>query len=172
LGSALGPGGLHARIAHHQKLSPRPHWHIDCLRVHCRVHCNWFSGGRALVSSSVRQFRSDFGGKPFLLKAESCREFPRNGIVIGGVPTKHPSTAMHLNESVYNRVHLDRPVNCIVGKRNTIPERPESVKASLRMTKPLTEGRMIRLGATHAILKIGKLWIVGVSVVGANRKDA
>ena len=43
LGSALGPGGLRARIAHHQKLSPRPHWHIDYLRVHCRVHCIWFS---------------------------------------------------------------------------------------------------------------------------------
>ena len=43
LGSALGPGGLRARIAHHQKPSPRPHWHIDYLRVHCRVHCIWFS---------------------------------------------------------------------------------------------------------------------------------
>ena len=37
LGSALGPGGLRARIAHHQKLSPRPHWHIDYLRAHTPV---------------------------------------------------------------------------------------------------------------------------------------
>ena len=29
LGSALGPDGLRARIAHHQKLATRPHWHID-----------------------------------------------------------------------------------------------------------------------------------------------
>jgi Uri superfamily endonuclease len=41
LGSALGPGGLRARIAHHQKLSPRPHWHIDYLRAHARLHSVW-----------------------------------------------------------------------------------------------------------------------------------
>ena len=28
VGSALGPGGLRARVAHHQKVSQRPHWHI------------------------------------------------------------------------------------------------------------------------------------------------
>jgi len=41
LGSALGPGGLRARIAHHQKRSTRPHWHIDYLRVHTRLHSVW-----------------------------------------------------------------------------------------------------------------------------------
>jgi Uri superfamily endonuclease len=43
LGSALGPGGLRARIAHHQKLSTRPHWHIDYLRAHTRLHSVWFN---------------------------------------------------------------------------------------------------------------------------------
>ena len=43
LGSALGPGGLRARIAHHQKLSTRPHWHIDYLRAHTRLHSVWLS---------------------------------------------------------------------------------------------------------------------------------
>jgi Uri superfamily endonuclease len=43
LGSALGLGGLRARIAHHQKLSARPHWHIDHLRAHTQIHCVWFS---------------------------------------------------------------------------------------------------------------------------------
>ena len=42
LGSALGPGGLRARITHHQKLSPRPHWHIDYLRAYTQIHCIWF----------------------------------------------------------------------------------------------------------------------------------
>jgi Uri superfamily endonuclease len=32
LGSALGAGGLRARIAHHHKLSLRPHWHNDARR--------------------------------------------------------------------------------------------------------------------------------------------
>jgi Uri superfamily endonuclease len=43
LGSALGPGGLRARIAHHQKLSTQPHWHIDYLRAHTQIHGIWFS---------------------------------------------------------------------------------------------------------------------------------
>ncbi len=43
LGSALGPGGLRARIAHHQQRSLRPHWHIDYLRGHTQIHCIWFA---------------------------------------------------------------------------------------------------------------------------------
>lgn len=43
LGSALGPGGLRARIAHHQKLSTRPHWHIDHLRAHTRILSVWLN---------------------------------------------------------------------------------------------------------------------------------
>ncbi len=45
LGSALGSGGLRARLAHHQKLSTRPHWHIDHLRAHTRLHSVWLSYG-------------------------------------------------------------------------------------------------------------------------------
>ena len=43
LGSALGPGGLRARIAHHQELTSRPHWHIDYLRAHTRLHSVWLN---------------------------------------------------------------------------------------------------------------------------------
>jgi len=43
LGSALGPGGLRAGIAHHQKPSLRPHWHIDYLRAHTQICHIWFS---------------------------------------------------------------------------------------------------------------------------------
>ncbi len=32
VGSAFGPGGIKARIAHHASISRRPHWHIDYLR--------------------------------------------------------------------------------------------------------------------------------------------
>ncbi len=43
LGSALGHGGLRARIAHHQKPATRPHWHIDYLRAHTRLHSIWLN---------------------------------------------------------------------------------------------------------------------------------
>ncbi|MGD1103787.1 MAG: DUF123 domain-containing protein [Terriglobia bacterium] len=55
LGSALGPGGLRARIAHHQKLSTRPHWHIDYLRAHSRLHSVWLRyDGSERGSADVR----------------------------------------------------------------------------------------------------------------------
>jgi len=37
VGSALGPGGVRARLAHHLKASRRPHWHIDYLRTHTKL---------------------------------------------------------------------------------------------------------------------------------------
>jgi Uri superfamily endonuclease len=43
VGSALGPGGVRARVAHHQKVSPRPHWHVDYLRFHTRLDGIWYS---------------------------------------------------------------------------------------------------------------------------------
>ena len=32
VGSAFGPGGIKARLAHHQEKTARPHWHVDYLR--------------------------------------------------------------------------------------------------------------------------------------------
>ena len=42
-GSALGPGGLKARIAHHARISQRPHWHIDYLRLVLSLDEVWYS---------------------------------------------------------------------------------------------------------------------------------
>ena len=42
VGSALGPGGVRARLDHHLKPSRRPHWHIDYLRVHTSVEEVWY----------------------------------------------------------------------------------------------------------------------------------
>lgn len=33
IGSAMGPGGIDARLTHHRKVSQKPHWHIDYLRA-------------------------------------------------------------------------------------------------------------------------------------------
>ena len=42
-GSAFGPGGLKARIAHHTRISQRPHWHIDYLRLVLPLDEVWYS---------------------------------------------------------------------------------------------------------------------------------
>jgi Uri superfamily endonuclease len=44
-GSAFGPGGLAARLAHHLRRSRRPHWHIDYLRRHATVREIWVAEG-------------------------------------------------------------------------------------------------------------------------------
>jgi Uri superfamily endonuclease len=42
VGSALGSGGLAARLRHHlRRDKPRLHWHIDYLRPHARVVETW-----------------------------------------------------------------------------------------------------------------------------------
>ena len=41
VGSALGSGGIRARLSHHLKPSPKPHWHIDYLKP----HINWLMVG-------------------------------------------------------------------------------------------------------------------------------
>ncbi len=43
VGSAFGPGGVAARCAHHRRVSPRPHWHIDYLRAVTTLEQIWFS---------------------------------------------------------------------------------------------------------------------------------
>lgn len=43
VGSAFGPGGLKARIAHHMKISARPHWHIDYLRSILLLNEAWYT---------------------------------------------------------------------------------------------------------------------------------
>ena len=42
-GSAFGPGGLKARIAHHVRISQRPHWHIDYFRLAVPLNEVWYS---------------------------------------------------------------------------------------------------------------------------------
>ena len=43
VGSAFGPGGVRARLAHHRKLAARPHWHVDFLRPHAALKGIWYT---------------------------------------------------------------------------------------------------------------------------------
>ena len=47
VGSALGPGGLRARLTHHLRQPARLHWHIDHLRRRATVVAAWYRFGRA-----------------------------------------------------------------------------------------------------------------------------
>jgi Uri superfamily endonuclease len=43
VGSARGPGGVRARLAHHLRVARRPHWHVDYLRRHAAIREIWTS---------------------------------------------------------------------------------------------------------------------------------
>ena len=43
VGSALGPGGVRARVGHHVHITQRPHWHIDYLRRAAALRHVWYS---------------------------------------------------------------------------------------------------------------------------------
>ena len=43
VGSALGPGGLAARVNHHLKRTQRPRWHVDYLRRVASLEQVWYA---------------------------------------------------------------------------------------------------------------------------------
>ncbi|MDH3691419.1 MAG: GIY-YIG nuclease family protein [Gammaproteobacteria bacterium] len=43
VGSAFGPGGVRARLAHHTRVSHRRHWHMDYLRPVVQIEAAWCS---------------------------------------------------------------------------------------------------------------------------------
>ena len=43
VGSAFGPGGVRARVAHHHRRAARLHWHIDYLRVVASLTALWYT---------------------------------------------------------------------------------------------------------------------------------
>jgi Uri superfamily endonuclease len=69
-GSALGSGGLAARLRRHAAGGPRPHWHIDYLLPHAhllgalvredpqRLECAWAAWASEHAQACVRGFGS------------------------------------------------------------------------------------------------------------------
>jgi Uri superfamily endonuclease len=45
VGSAMGPGGLAARIGRHRRGDKRLRWHVDYLRIVARIEEVWYAAG-------------------------------------------------------------------------------------------------------------------------------
>jgi len=76
VGSALGPGGVRARLAHHRRLAERPHWHIDHLRQYAGLEAVWFSHGptrRECLWAAVLAEELHGSLPPFRFGASDCR---------------------------------------------------------------------------------------------------
>lgn len=74
-GSALGPGGVRARLAHHGRLAAHPHWHIDYLRRHTVLEAVWFSYHAKRRECRWAMVLAEMGGlpPPFRFGASDCR---------------------------------------------------------------------------------------------------
>jgi len=62
VGSALGPGGVRARVSHHLYASPRPHWHIDYLKPHVTLEEVWLCHDRKRREHLWARFFSSMPG--------------------------------------------------------------------------------------------------------------
>jgi len=88
-GSALGPGGVGARCAHHRRISPRPRWHLDYLRPHCQLIGIWASFGRERLEHQWAQGLAEWPDATVPLAgfgASDCR-CPAHLIRLPGPPT-------------------------------------------------------------------------------------
>jgi Uri superfamily endonuclease len=75
-GSAFGPGGVAARLAHHRRPVVRPHWHIDFLRRYASLEAVWFSHDsirRECLWAGILARELDGGAPPFRFGASDCR---------------------------------------------------------------------------------------------------
>ena len=76
VGSAMGSGGLTARLGHHRKISRRPHWHIDYLRQVAALKHIWVLDSSARREHDWAALLGDMPGATILVPrfgASDCR---------------------------------------------------------------------------------------------------
>jgi Uri superfamily endonuclease len=76
VGSAMGAGGLAARLGHHLRISARPHWHIDYLRQIAAIEQIWFLESPARREHDWAALLRDMPGASILVPrfgASDCR---------------------------------------------------------------------------------------------------
>ena len=106
LGSALGPGGLEARLARHRRRDKKLHWHIDYLLEHAqlvevwsaastdKLECLWAQAARQLPGSEtpVPGFGSSDCRCPshliYLVRKPSYEEFTAHLLAPPGMDTQ------------------------------------------------------------------------------------
>lgn len=64
-GSAFGPGGIAARLKHHQRIAERPHWHIDYLHQKLALTGLWYSYDPIKREHDWAQLLSNYRGSSF-----------------------------------------------------------------------------------------------------------
>jgi Uri superfamily endonuclease len=112
VGSALGPGGLRARVGRHLRREKKPHWHIDALTAAAlmvevwavesknRLECHWAAALRALPGTRIPV--AGFGASdcactthqlnvadPLAARNRAAATMTRQGLLYWPVPRDH-----------------------------------------------------------------------------------
>ncbi len=75
VGSALGPGGLQARLRRHLRAEKRVHWHVDYLLTRGKVECIWQVATDERLECAWARALQGIGGQVFPPRfgASDCR---------------------------------------------------------------------------------------------------
>jgi Uri superfamily endonuclease len=109
VGSAFGPGGVEARIAHHRRRrQARPHWHIDHLRTHTRLREIWTAAGPARFECRWCRALGETPGVSIPVRGFGSRDTrcPAHLFYLARAP--HPSL---LTGVIVGAVSLDEPLD-------------------------------------------------------------
>lgn len=87
-GSALGPGGVRARVLRHARRRKPRHWHVDALRAVARLTAVWVAYGGARREHAW---------------AEACRALPGARVPVPGFGASDCRCPAHL-------VHMSQPL--------------------------------------------------------------
>lgn len=76
VGSALGPGGLKARLGHHLRPVARPRWHIDYVRKVLTLHEIWYACNERRWESDWAQALAEVPGLTAPLRGFGASDRP------------------------------------------------------------------------------------------------
>ncbi len=105
VGSALGPGGLRARVAHHLRHAARPRWHLDWLRPQLQWSAVWY------VADPRRL-------EPLWVAALAA--LPEAEVALPGFGASDSRSASHL----YHLSRLPAPADFLLRLRQALPDHP------------------------------------------------
>jgi Uri superfamily endonuclease len=131
-GSALGPGGLRARLARHQRPNKRLHWHIDYVLSYSTLESIWQIASQARLECAWASALQTLPGARVLVPgfgSSDCR------CVSHLVYYPHHPPAGHVMEALVSATPDGRPsgvIHCVdvTGRSRSTPLRAQAASTS------------------------------------------
>lgn len=107
VGSGSGPGGLPARLKHHQKRhKPRPHWHIDYLRPYTHLEEVWTVSGAPRLEQQWCRALAEVAGLSMPARGFGASDSPCTSHLFYSPTCPHPG---NLSAALFRCLSLHHP---------------------------------------------------------------